>query len=107
MQTPLRGKKIDLNEVVKLDEVKDGGGCGGCGEEVMDGQCGIECEMCRGWFHIKCEIVTQKDYRKMTEVKEIIWICRICKRSFKEVSERNMKLNDENKKLKEEIRELK
>ena len=32
---------------MKLDEVKEGGGCEKCDERVSGGQSGIECEMCR------------------------------------------------------------
>lgn len=40
-------------EVAKLDEVEDGGVCG---ENVTDGQCGME------WFHVKCKGVSQMNY---------------------------------------------
>ena len=86
VRTPSREKKIDPDEVVK---------------------CGMECEICRDWFHTKCEGVGQKDYKKMKEMEKLIWMCKKCKRSLKEVSERNRKLSDENKKLKEDNRELK
>ena len=43
-------------------------------EKVMEGQCVIrmECEMCQEWFHILCEGVLQKDYKKVTEMGDLI-----------------------------------
>ena len=36
-----RTRKMDLDEVQNLDEIKSGEKCGGCGGKVMDGQCGV------------------------------------------------------------------
>ena len=107
VRTPPREKNIDLDEVIKLDEVNYGDGCVGCGEEVTNGQFGMEYEICRDWFLTKCEGVSQKNYMKMKEIEKLIWMCKKCERSLKEVSERNRKLSDENKKLKEKNKELK
>ena len=55
-----------------LDEIKSGEGCGGYGVKMMDGQCGVECEMCREWFHTECEGISPKKYGKITETQDLI-----------------------------------
>ena len=66
-RTPPRSRKMDLDEVQNLDEIKSGEECGGCGGKVMDGQSGVECEICREWFHTQCGGISPNEYMKITE----------------------------------------
>lgn len=75
---------------------------------VMGGQCGVECEMCLEWFYIQCEGISLKEYKKTTETQETnLDVQEIKKKSFEDVSEKNRKLNDVNKKAKGENKEMK
>ena len=61
-----------MNGVVKFHEMEDKSRCGKCREKMAYGQCGMECEMCREQFHMQCEGINQEDYKKLTEMEELI-----------------------------------
>ena len=33
---------------------------------------GVKCESCKNWFHAKCLVITDTEYKNM---QEIVWIC--------------------------------
>ena len=55
-----------------------------CNVKVMDGEGGVECEKCSGWFHSKCQGLSKG---AMTTLKKwhgtLIWLCDGCASSLK------------------------
>ena len=63
--------------------------CGRCRKLVKQGDCALECEVCRQWYHIKCEEVPKQQYKLMMEINQpqskkakgklmLHWFCATC-----------------------------
>ena len=56
------------------------GGVKACGERVVKGEAGIECDACREWFHAGCQGMSMKAYRALSKYNgEFLWLCINCK----------------------------
>ena len=54
--------------------------CGKCGKEVKEKDCGVQCDCCIKWFHIKCEGVGKELYQILKEGDNgVKWYCGNCK----------------------------
>ena len=60
--------------------------CGRCRKLVKGGDMALECEICRQWFHAKCEEVPKQQYKLMLEMNKpqqgrklvLHWYCATC-----------------------------
>lgn len=68
--------------------------CGDCEEDVIDGQDGVSCDLCKVWFHIVCVRITKQEYRFMQNSQRFKWFCRACDGKFGNLAEVNRELND-------------
>ena len=62
-----------------------------CGNPVLDGQEGVQCECCSGWFHDTCQGIEIPAIRALDKYKILSWFCAECKVMIKK--------KDESKKL--------
>lgn len=82
--------------------------CGCCQDRVSTGQMGLECEICKFWFHAKCEKLTKREYDKISDVIEkVSWHCKECKSFAGKIVEENRKLYKELGELKHNMEEMK
>ena len=56
--------------------------CRICTELVDDEDFGLECEVCEGWFHIKCQDMTKDEYTFLESHKSLHWYCNSCNSSI-------------------------
>ena len=59
--------------------VKDGGTiikCGSCKEEAT-GKI-VACDLCRLWFHIKCQDIANEEFSALKKFKKLKWFCDRC-----------------------------
>ena len=54
--------------------------CPKCSKVVKDSDKALECEICDNWFHIKCEQLSDNEYKLIDEHKEsnLHWFCSLC-----------------------------
>lgn len=52
--------------------------CDRCESAVEEGQDGVCCEVCRGWFHAKCEGVSERRFEELQDSEEEPWWCKKC-----------------------------
>ncbi len=61
--------------------------CGRCRKLVKRGDNALQCEVCRQWFHIRCENITKQQYKLMQEMSQpkqgrgnakLHWFCETC-----------------------------
>jgi len=54
--------------------------CDVCKAEVEDGDDALECEICKGWFHISCVDISTYEYEVLVRHKigSIHWYCATC-----------------------------
>lgn len=52
--------------------------CSGCSKTVSQNHRAVNCESCKLYYHIKCGGVTQKDYMRMKQAKDLSWTCTTC-----------------------------
>ena len=52
-----------------------------CNEPVINGQLGVRCDMCLGWFHAACQRVTKPALNALDKFEEmgVCWLCNRCK----------------------------
>ena len=78
---------------------------GARGMWIMDE--GLQCDACQRWFLVQCEQVSQKEYKRISDMRtSVMWLCQQCKINFQVMAGKNRKLKDESKKLKDENKEL-
>ena len=53
--------------------------CGKCKKLVGEGQNGMGCDICDGWYHCGCIGMSKKDYDCYGAIKDAMWICKECK----------------------------
>ena len=56
----------------------DNSQCKNCLKRVRDNCRGIECDICRCWFHLKCTNLSLKDYKYFCKTNDL-WICLGCR----------------------------
>lgn len=61
--------------------------CFVCNKAVSDTDDGLHCEICEGWFHIKCISVAKKTYDLLKDpaVTNINWYCTPCNKASKKM----------------------
>ena len=61
---------------------KGGPGKMTCGEEVKDGEPGVQCDVCMSWFHADCQAIPKAAHSALQKFKMLSWICAACKLSI-------------------------
>ena len=46
-----------------------------CGNPVHNGQEGVQCDCCSGWFHNMCEGIKIPAIRALDRLKILSWLC--------------------------------
>lgn len=61
--------------------------CFVCSKTVSDSDDGLQCEICDGWFHIKCVGVAKKTYDLLKDptVTGVNWYCTPCNKGSKKI----------------------
>ena len=55
-----------------------------CGTPVTDTDLGVQCDLCRDWFHTNCQSVSKYAYNALAKHdKTLSWLCFDCKRTLK------------------------
>ena len=49
-------------------------GCKDCGKSVLQGENGIQCEICQLWFHSQCQNVSAEAYKFLGQ-HNVHWFC--------------------------------
>lgn len=49
--------------------------CKKCNLEVFDDQFGVCCQLCGCWYHSKCVSIPDSFYKKMGDIKGVLWFC--------------------------------
>lgn len=55
-----------------------GSKCGDCGKQVSKKDAGLQCDICDGWFHAKCQKVNEGAYEFLAETSGAHWFCMQC-----------------------------
>lgn len=95
----------------KEDGVQQGK-CGICKKIVTKSEKGVQCEMCEGWFHCKCEDLSEDTYKLLGQDK-IHYFCSTCDKitgkvlkSITELHLRQNKLEERVDNVVEEIKQI-
>lgn len=90
--------------------------CKDCGEVGKGGEKWIECEMCQGWYHLRCQELTTKmgEWVEKGREKGIHWFCKGCDEGLvkrlrfeKELTDRQDRMTADILQMKREIEEIK
>lgn len=88
--------------------------CSDCGKAVMEREKGLECEVCEGWFHSKCQQVSDDTYKTLGQDTSLHWFCSGCNkgsakllRMMKELQDMHHNLDLEVKKVTNDVSEIK
>ena len=54
-----------------------------CGNPVLNGQEGVQCDCCSGWFHDTCQGIEIPAIRALDRFKILSWLCAECKYTIK------------------------
>lgn len=79
--------------------------CETCGNGFKDKECGIQCEVCEGWFHAKCENINEEGY-KVLQMENIHWYCVGCNKGIGRILVTLTKLQKRQEKFEGEIKAL-
>jgi len=79
-------RRVSTKDKDKEDERKSDNKdiCEKCKTKVEASHCGLLCELCEVWFHIKCVTVSRECYEALKNVPGSHWFCDTC----------NIKVND-------------
>ena len=98
----------DLEKVWENKEV-----CVMCRKRVNSGECGINCDMCKRWFHPECQKIKKKDYEMLNRIEKVWWYCNRCSEKVdgagekqRELLGRVVEVEEVNKRLRRENEEI-
>ena len=78
----------DLKENLNVSGTIDADLCGNCERAVEPDDDGLECEICRLWFHASCVNIPIEVYKFLVEEEageQMTWQCIPCKRGYKNI----------------------
>ena len=85
------GTRSRSNSETRSDQEEESVICRGgpgkmtCGEEVKDGEPGVQCEACFRWFHADCQSVPKAAITALNKFKMLSWFCAACKLAITKV----------------------
>lgn len=65
----------------KSKEGKKNDNCPLCSKLVSDKDLALECEVCEMWFHIKCQNLSEAEYKFIGEHDSVHWYCTLCNKN--------------------------
>ena len=77
-----------------------------CGNEIKDKELGVQCEVCDGWCHTKCENIKEEGY-KVLVMENIHWYCLRCNKGIAKIVTSLIKVQKNQEKLDNEMVEVK
>jgi hypothetical protein len=93
--------------------------CPRCDLGWKAGEDGVECDLCKSWYHQECTTLTAEAFKAVSnEENDLLWLCTICKKialsqanklasaEFKEMLKKNINLSNENVSLKAKVNEI-
>ena len=99
----LGNDRIDMGLTYNIDDSDSHPSqCGICRKEVRTREKGVQCDLCFGWFHLKCGSISEKMYIDIEEISDIEWYCKGCRDAAREGNTKIVGLTRENTALKEE-----
>jgi flagellin-like hook-associated protein FlgL len=90
----------------KKSEKKSESNCPQCTKVVKEMDMALCCEICEEWFHIKCEGLSEAEYKFMGEHKSIHWFCTPCNKNVSKVFKMFSTLKSKQDKLDEEVNRI-
>ena len=96
-------KKFNQHIVMAQKGVK----CQKCCRVVSDKDFALECEISENWFHIKCEDISELEYKMLEMHKCLHWYCGGCNKSMMKVMKNMSVLQNKIEKLEVEVNQLK
>jgi hypothetical protein len=67
------------------NNVKGRSKCNECNKVVGDKDNGVQCEICEGWFHCKCQDMPVETYNILSEDENIHWFCNSCNKGVSKI----------------------
>ena len=80
--------------------------CGKCGVAVASKDKAVECEVCRDWFHNKCEEVSDETYKVLQKDKKVHWYCSSCGKAAKKIYEILLDIESRQAKVENELKTM-
>ncbi|KAK3885028.1 hypothetical protein Pcinc_010683 [Petrolisthes cinctipes] len=110
-QTPVRDAMEDKDEEQqqrgnrRTTGGKDDSCCSKCKVTFKKGDNSVECDSCKKWFHCGCGKCSINLFKVLKEEKDVLWFCYNCRTGVLTACEEVNKLREENKKVRQELRE--
>lgn len=95
-----KGGKVIDKAVDKSDK------CGVCVGAVKDGEMGLQCEICEGWWHAKCENIGEEAY-KVLQRENSHWFCVGCNKGVGSIIAAITKIQKRQEKCEKDVNEIK
>ena len=76
--------------------------CNECNHIVNDQHKGLQCDICKGWQHMKCTRMSEEAYKMHEKEENLSWVCSKCIEEKQNMGS----LNNMVKELKEEMQEM-
>ena len=80
--------------------------CCDCSKIVTDRDKGIECEICEGWYHIKCQKVSDDTYSNLSENSSIHWFCSWCNKGASKILKTLKEMKDLQLSLEKDVKKM-
>lgn len=94
------GKSADKGESVDKGEK-----CLTCGVTVKDQDLGLQCEVCEGWWHAKCEGIGEEGY-KVLQMENTHWYCIGCNKGIGKIIAAVNKVQKKQERCDKEVKEM-
>ena len=72
------------------DDVKSGI----CAKNVGDKEPGIQCEVCKKWWHTNCVKIPDDVYKVLGKIPNLHWFCEVCNSGVHKILTDLTKLNE-------------
>ena len=69
-------RKVQAPDKNKTDDT-----CPKCSVTVTDSDSALECELCQMWYHIKCQKLTEQEYKFIGDHQSVHWYCTLCNKN--------------------------
>lgn len=81
--------------------------CPKCTKVVSDKDLALQCEVCSEWFHIKCQTITEAEYKFLDEHSSIHWYCVTCNKNVASMIQIMSSLKQRQEKVEQGLEEVK
>ena len=66
-----------------------------CGNQVKEGEAGVQCDKCFDWFHTSCQAIPKPAIKALEKFECLAWLCASCKSELKNKNRRaQIQLNE-------------